>query len=35
MDLVAERYLLEEDVAEVVELAGKEYDYGARDDAQC
>ena len=27
MDLVAEGYLLEEDVAEVVDLAGQKYDY--------
>ena len=31
MDLVAERYLLEEDVAEVVDLAGRKYDYWAGD----
>ena len=31
MDLVAEGYLLEEDVPEVVELAGRKYDYFAGD----
>ena len=31
MDLVAEGYLLEEDVSEVVELAGRKYDYFAGD----
>ena len=35
MDLVAERYLLEEDVAEIVDLAGRKYDYFARDGEQC
>ena len=34
-DLVAERYLLEEDVAEVVELAGRKYDYWAEAREQC
>ena len=35
MDLVAEGYLLEEDVAEVVELAGRKYDYFAGDGGAC
>ena len=35
MDLVAEGYLLEEDVAEVVELAGRKYDYFAGDGGGC
>ena len=34
-DLVAEGYLLEEDVAEVVELAGRKYDYFAGDGGAC
>ena len=35
MDLAAEGYLLEEDVAEVVELAGRKYDYFAGDGGAC
>ena len=35
MDLVAEGYLLEEDVAEVVELAGRKYDYFVGDSGGC
>ena len=35
MDLVSEGYLLEEDVAEVVELAGRKYDYFAGDGGAC
>ena len=35
MDLVSEGYLLEEDVAEVVELAGRKYDYFAGDGGVC
>ena len=35
MDLVAERYLLEEDVAEVVELAGRKYDYWSGNGDKC
>ena len=35
MDLVAERYLLEEDVPEVVDLAGRKYDYWAGDGERC
>ena len=35
MDLVAEGYLLEEDVAELVELAGRKYDYFAGDGGAC
>ena len=34
-DLVSEGYLLEEDVAEVVELAGRKYDYFAGDGGAC
>ncbi len=34
-DLVAEGYLLEEDVAEVVDLAGRKYDYFAGDGGDC
>ena len=35
MDLVSEGYLLEEDVAEVVELAGRKYDYFVGDSGGC
>ncbi len=35
MDLVAEGYLLEEDVPEVVALAGRKYDYFAGDGGAC
>jgi hypothetical protein len=35
MALVGEGYLLEEDVAEVLDLAGRKYDYWAGDDGQC
>ena len=35
MDLVTEGYLLEEDVAEVVDLAGRKYDYWAGDADRC
>ena len=35
MDLATEGYLLEEDVAEVVELAGRKYDYFAGDGGAC
>ena len=35
LDLVAERYLLEEDVPEVVDLAGRKYDYWAGDGERC
>ena len=31
----SEGYLLEEDVAEVLDLAGRKYDYWAGDDRQC
>ena len=34
-DLVSEGYLLEEDVAEVVDLAGRKYDYWARNGERC
>ena len=34
MDLVGEGYMLEEDVAEVVELAGRKYDYYAGDERE-
>ena len=34
-DLVAEGYLLEEDIAEVVELAGRKYDHFAGDGREC
>ena len=35
MDLVGEGYLLEEDVEEVVELAGRKYDHFAGDSGEC
>ena len=35
LDLVAEGYLLEEDVAEVVDLAGRKYDYFVGDGGEC
>ena len=35
MDLVSEGYLLEEDVAEVTDLAGRKYDYWSGNNAQC
>ena len=35
MDLVDEGYLLEEDVGEVVDLAGRKYDYWAGDADRC
>ncbi len=35
MDLVAEGYLLEEDVAEVVDLAGRKYDFWSADAQRC
>ena len=34
-DLVTEGYLLEEDVAEVVDLAGRKYDYFVDNGAEC